>query len=160
MAHRKIPQDAFTFYVSLGTSRSYQKVAEKYGVTKRAVVNLGAREKWQAQVAELERKARERANDKTSESMDAMNERHLKSARIVQGKALEALRGTPLETAMAAVKALDTGIRQERLIRGEPSDRTAVSVEETIRSEYERWMTVSGGDGAEEAEEGQVGAEE
>ena len=79
-------------------------------------------------------KARERANDKTSESMDAMNERHLKSARIVQGKALEALRGTPLETAMAAVKALDTGIRQERLIRGEPSDRTAVSVEETIRS--------------------------
>ena len=86
-----------------------------------------------------------------------MNERHLKSARIVQGKALEALRGTPLETAMAAVKALDTGIRQERLIRGEPGERTAISVEETIRSEYERWMTVSGGDGAEE---GQVGAEE
>ena len=49
MAHRKIPQDAFTFYVSLGPGRSYQKVAEKYGVTKRAVVNVGTREKWQAQ---------------------------------------------------------------------------------------------------------------
>ncbi len=45
---------------------------------------------------------------------------------------------------MAAVRALDSSIRQERVVRGEPSDRTATSVEETIRSEYERWMTVTG----------------
>ena len=56
MAQRKIPQDAFTYYVSLGASRSYQKVAEKYGVTKRAVVNLAKRERWQEQVVELERR--------------------------------------------------------------------------------------------------------
>ena len=34
---------------------------------------------------------------------------------------------------MEAVRALDLAIRQERLIRGEPSDRTAISVEEVTR---------------------------
>ena len=47
MANRKIPQDAFFFYVGLGPGRSYQQVADHYGVTKRAVVNLAVKERWQ-----------------------------------------------------------------------------------------------------------------
>ena len=35
------------------------------------------------------------------------------------------------------------------MILGEPSERTAVSVEETIRREYERWMV--GDESAEES---------
>ncbi len=35
------------------------------------------------------------------------------------------------------------------MILGEPGDRTTVSVEETIRREYERWMTVEGAEGDE-----------
>jgi hypothetical protein len=50
----------------------------------------------------------------------------------------------PLQTAMEAVRALDVGIRQERLIRGEPSDRTAIQVEDVIRREYSRWMAAAG----------------
>jgi len=46
------------------------------------------------------------------------------------------------------VRALDIAIKQERLVVGEPTDRTAVSVEEAIRREYARWMTVDG-DGAD-----------
>ena len=46
----------------------------------------------------------------------------------------------PLATAMDAVRALDMCITKERLIRGEPSERTAVSIEETIRKEYDRWL--------------------
>ena len=60
MPTRKIPLDAFAFYVSLGPGRSYQKVAEQYGVTKRAVVNVATRDRWQAQVEELERTATRR----------------------------------------------------------------------------------------------------
>ena len=37
---KKIPPDAFDFYFSLGPPRSYQAVADKYGVTKRAVTAL------------------------------------------------------------------------------------------------------------------------
>lgn len=136
----RIPPDALEYYLALGPDRSYQKVADHYGVSKRAVTKLAARERWQEKVVELERKARESAEKKALESLEGMNLRHLKSLKIVQGKALEALRSMPLTTAMEAVRALDMAIRQERLIRGEPSDRTAISVEEVIRREYERWM--------------------
>jgi len=136
----RIPPDALEFYLALGPDRSYQKVADHYGVSKRAVTKLAARERWQEKVVELERRARESAEKKALESLEGMNLRHLKSLKVVQGKALEALRSMPLTTAMEAVRALDMAIRQERLIRGEPSDRTAISVEEVIRREYERWM--------------------
>ena len=138
----RIPPEAFQFYLGLGPDRSYQRVADQFGVSKRAVTKLAIRERWQERVEELERKAREGAEQKALESLEAMNLRHLKSLKVVQGKALEALRSMPLATAMEAVRALDMSIRQERLIRGEPSDRTAISVEEVIKREYERWMVV------------------
>src|SRR5262249_15609510 len=117
MANRKIPQDAFSFYFSLGPVRSYDRVAAHYGATKRAVTRLAVKERWQERAAELERKARERANEKALESMEEMNDRHLKLMRVIQGKALEALKQFPLGTALAAVRALDTAVRQERLIK-------------------------------------------
>ena len=136
----KIPSDSLQYYLGLGPDRSYQKVAEHYGVSKRGVTKLAARERWQEKVVEFERKAREGAEKKALESLEGMNLRHLKSLKVVQGRAIEALRAMPISTAMEAVRALDMAIRQERLIRGEPSDRTAISVEEVVRREYERWM--------------------
>ncbi len=41
-----------------------------------------------------------------------------------------------------AVQAIGLAVREIRVELGEPSDRTAISVEDTIRREYERWMTV------------------
>ena len=35
--HRKLPPDAFEFYFALGLARSYEAVAEKFGVSKRTV---------------------------------------------------------------------------------------------------------------------------
>lgn len=136
----RIPPDALEYYVSLGPERSYQKVADRYGVSKRAVTKHAVRARWQEKVLELERKAHESVAKKALESLEAMNLRHMKSLKVIQGKALEALRAMPLATAMEAVRAIDIAIRQERLIRGEPSDRTAISVEEVIRREYERWV--------------------
>ncbi len=136
----KIPPDAFHYYLGLGPERSYQSVANRYAVSKRAVTKLATRDRWQDRVVELERKAREGAEQKALESLEAMNLRHMRSLKVVQGKALEALRSMPLATAMEAVRSLDMAIRQERLIRGEPSDRTAISVEDVIKREYQRWM--------------------
>ena len=147
----KIPPDAFEYYLGLGPGRSYEAVAEKYGVTKRAVTKLAAREKWQERILEIERKARRATEERAQESLEQMNERHLKSLRVIQGKALEALKAMPLNTAMEAVRALDLGIRQERVVRGEPSDRSAMTIEEKIRSEFENWLVPQPEDDAEEA---------
>jgi hypothetical protein len=136
----RIQPDAFEFYFGLGADRSYQKVADHYGVTKRTVTRHATREDWQDKLIELERKAREGAEKKALESLEGMNLRHLKSLKVIQGKGLEALRAMPLTSAMEAVRALDMAIRQERLIRGEPTDRSAVPVEEVIKREYERWI--------------------
>ncbi len=42
----KIPLAAFDFYVSLGGERSYERVAQHYGATKRAVTKHAVRERW------------------------------------------------------------------------------------------------------------------
>jgi len=139
MARRKIPEDAFYYYVSLGPQASYEEVAKRYGVTKRAVVRVGAKERWQERAADLENEARARSRERAIESLEAMNERHLKSVRVVQARAIEALRAMPLDTAMGAVRALDLAIKQERAIRGEPAEGGA-DLEAVIRREYERWM--------------------
>ncbi len=135
----KIGIDAFEFYASLGPSRSYQAVADRYGVSKRAVTKKATKENWQQRIVDRERKALEAVDKKAIETLEQMSDRHLKVCKLIQRKALEALRSMPLTTAMDAVKALDLTIKQERLVRGEPTDRTA-SVEEVIKREYDRWL--------------------
>ena len=87
------------------------------------------------------------------ETLEEMSSRHIKSLRIIQARALEALRHMPLESAMEAVRALDIGIRQERLIRGEPSERTAINVEEVVRREHTRWMKIEDNEQGEQQEQ-------
>ena len=138
--NRKIPPDAFSYYFSLGTGRSYQAVAEHYSVSKRAVSNMAERENWQSRLADLERKARDKADERVLETLDEMNGRHLKVLRFIQSKAIEALKAMPIESAMDAVRAYGQTIDRERTIRGEPSDRSAVSLEEICRREYAAWL--------------------
>ena len=144
MPKRKIPSDAFTYYVSLGPSGSYEAVAQKYGVSKRSVTKLARKESWQDRLEELQRKARQEANEKALESLEQMNQRHIKLLHTIEGRAFQALKSLPLDNAIAAVRALDIAIRQERAIRGEPGDGSGESMEAIIRREYERWMV--GGD--------------
>ncbi len=46
-----------------------------------------------------------------------------------------------------AIRAIGLAVREIRVELGEPSERTAISVE--VRKEYQRWMTVED-DGAED----------
>jgi transposase len=144
---RKLPFDAFDFYFALGPGRSYQAVAERYGTTKRTVTNLAVREKWQERASELEKKARESAAKKTVESLEEVNTRHLKVLMSLEAKAIEGLKNLSIDTPADIVRALDLALRQTRLILGEPSERTAISVEDVIKREYERWMVPDDEDG-------------
>ena len=145
--NRKIPLDAFDYYFSLGPGRGYQAVADKYGVSKRAVANLARREDWQSRIAEIERKARDRGDEKKVESLEEMNERHLKMLKAIQGRALQTLQTLPLASAMDAVRAIKVCIEKERIIRGEPADHTAMDVEQVIKREYEQWLVPGREDG-------------
>lgn len=146
---RKITSDAFDFYFGLGPGRSYQTVAEKYGVNKRSITKLAGKERWQERIAELEKKARERSDTKALETLEAMQTKHLKTLQVVLGKALEALRSMPLTTAMEAVRAIEMVIRQEQKLRAPGSDRETLDTEAIIRREYEKMMVE---DVSEEAE--------
>jgi len=154
---RKIPPEAFDFYFSLGPGRSYQAVAERYQVSKRAVTTLALRDDWQGRLRELEEKAREEADRKKLQTLEAVHDRHMKALRMVFAKGVEALNRMAIDSPADAMKAIQLAIREERVAIGEPTDRTAVSVEEKIRSEYERWMTIQGGD---EADEDAAGADD
>ncbi len=144
MPRRKIPPDAFDFYFSLGPVRSYQAVADEYGVTKRAVTKLATKERWQDQMATLERKAREKSDEGKVDALQASHEQRLKALRMVLGKGIEGLRQMTIDSPGDAVRAIGLAVREIRVELGEPSDRTAVSIEDTIRREYDRWMVVGG----------------
>lgn len=143
MSQGKLPADAFEYYVALGPDRSYQAVGDHYGITKRAVTDRASRDRWQERLQRIEDEARQRSDERIVESLEQMNERHLKTLQVIQRKALETLRSMGLNSAMEAVRALDICIQKERLIRGEPSDRTAFTVEHAIRQEYQRWLLVN-----------------
>ena len=140
----KLPLDACEYYYSLGNDRSYQAVADHYGVTKRAVTKRAMKEDWQGRIAERESRVRENVTKRTEESLEEMMARHLRQVKAIQARALEALRSMPLNTAMEACRALGQAMTEERRIRGEPADEGTKSIEQIIKREYERWLVPAG----------------
>ena len=138
MMPRKLPSDAFSYYHSLGPDRSYEAVAEKYGVSKRTVTRLAKQETWQARVEEIERKAREAADRKAAETIEQTNQRHLRSVKVIQAKALEALRSKSLQHPMDAVRALQLAIKLERLILLEIGERPGAQTIEITMPDWRR----------------------
>lgn len=150
--NKKLGEGAFAYYASLGVQRSYEKVAAHFDTAKRTVSRAAQREDWASRVIEIDRQARQKLEQDAVNTIEETNERHLKIARFVQGKAIDALKSMPLDTAMNAVRALKASIDIERVILGEPSDRQAVSVEEIIRREYSRWLAPASDGGAADDE--------
>lgn len=134
--NRKLPEDAFDFYFSLGPGRSYEAVAKKFGVSKRTVTTLAAKEDWQSRLANVHQKARERSDAKAIETLEQMSERHIKALQFVFAKGIETLRSMPMESAADAVRAILSAIKHERLVRGEATERTeGNSLEEITKRE-------------------------
>jgi len=147
---RRIPADAFDYYHGLGPGRSYAAVARHFKVSVRGVTKRALKDGWQERIARIEAAAREKADQKAAESLEAINVRHLQMLRAIQAKALQGLQRLSLDHGMDCVRALELAIRQERIVIGEPGDRTAVDVQDVIRREYERWMTRGGDEHAGE----------
>ncbi|MCC7170122.1 MAG: hypothetical protein IT459_06720 [Planctomycetes bacterium] len=132
---RKIPSDAFERYLALGVERSYEALAAQLGCTRRAVTKRAATEKWQERLREVERKARDRTDADLIDSRVEAGKRHLKLARFLQSKGVEVLSRSPIETPADAIRAIALGIDKERLILGEPTERSETSIEEITKRE-------------------------
>jgi len=159
---KKIPDDAFDYYVGLGPGRSHQAVADNYGTTKRAVTKVAVRDDWAGRLRKIELDAQEKSDAKLADASAAQREklanlteeardRHLKSLRAVYMRAIAALGQYPMTSASEAVRAMEMVIKLERLIIGEPSERTEMSVEDVTKREMDRWIQLADDQNKEEA---------
>lgn len=113
----RLPPTAFAYYLGLGPERSYQKVAEYYGVSRQAVAKRGRKENWRKQISIHDEQERQRANQEASDNLAEMNDRHLKTSQVIQKKALESLRATNTMRPKEAAMVLVAGMKIERVVR-------------------------------------------
>lgn len=155
----KIDHDAFAFYVALGHDRSYEQVARHYKCSKRAVVNRASKQGWSKRLAAIEEETRKLTDAKIVSEMHAMQLRHENISRAILGRAAKAISEYPLRSGFEGVRAAEIGIKLERLISGQPSERNVVSIEAITKRELERYVAPAQGsldfeDGEEELESG------
>jgi len=145
----KIPADAFDFYVAQGEQRSYQATADRFGVSKCAIVKCAKREHWVERLEKIEADARAMSDRKLTETIAEMHERHAKALKAIYARAVEGLRSYRIDNCMDAVKATEIVIRAERLMAGEVSKRTEVSIEEVMRHEMRTLLKIVDSSGNE-----------
>jgi len=137
---QRIPENAFDFYVSLGPTRTYEAVAAHFGVSRPGVSKKATKERWSERLDKIELEVQERIDERLVGEMEDMRLRHMKTVRAMMGRALKGLQQFPLTNGMEAIRAAEMTIKLERLIVGEASERTEVSVEQVIKGEMERWL--------------------
>src|SRR5688572_27623752 len=130
----RIPPGAYEAYLEQGAERSYQALADRYGCSKTAIVKKAKKERWQERIAEIERKARERAEEKAVDELEAVRQRQLKESRFLLARSLQVLKSQPPERGIRAAAAINIAWKHELLLLGEPTERQA-NVEELIKRE-------------------------
>jgi hypothetical protein len=150
--NKRLPPDAFGYYVALGPARSHQAVADKYDVHKRTVVRTADRENWTDRLATVEQEARDTADKHLAKDLAEQTLRHRKMLTAMASRAARALQEFPLTSGMEGIKAAAVVIKLERLLSGEPTERTSVDLEQLVRREYQQLMTVED----EDDDEGEV----
>lgn len=128
----KLPPEAYSYYLGLGASRSYALVAKHYGCSKRSVTVRAVRDGWTAKLKASQKRLVAVVEMATEESVAQMCERHLAQLQLVQRKAMDALATFPIETAADAVRLMILALRHERLVRGEYTGKTSVSMDLSV----------------------------
>jgi hypothetical protein len=139
----KIPPEAYAYYLGLGAGRSYEAVASHFGVTKKAVTMRAIKEGWQRRLAESEQKVRVTAEQKVIESRASINEKHLRIVRLVQAKAIEALKSMPISSTRDAVHAIEMSLREERHLVSEKEANAPAPASITTTAMFKKWFDAS-----------------
>jgi len=146
----KIPTDAFDHYVAQGTGRSYQATADHFQVSKCAISKKAKKEDWAGRLAKIEGQARVSSDKKLAESLGEMHDRHLTLLKAVGMRVAECLQKFPLQDGMDGIRGVEMIIKMERLLAGEASKRTELSIEEITRHEIRTLLKVVPADDRDE----------
>ena len=142
MSIHKIGEDAFGYWVWLGQERTYAQVAARYKCSKRAVQKVADKERWVERLAEIEKDAQEKLDQRLGDSLVEMREQQLKIIRAMLGCAVKALSAHPLESGYQGAVVAEKAIKLQRLILGETTENTAHTVEQVTRQELERLIVM------------------
>jgi hypothetical protein len=137
---RKVPADAFALYVLMQEGRSYQALADQLGFSKQAIQDCADRENWQERLTEINALVRIEVEKKLVETLAERRDQHLKLARAMQARGAKGLSDHEAVSCGEAIKAVESGVKLERLILGEANERTAFSVEAVTRAELDRYL--------------------
>jgi hypothetical protein len=133
-----MPTDSFERFMGLGPNRTYQKLADVLGVSKRSVVRRARRDGWQARIARIQVDAQVKVDAKLADDVADVNERHLKTLRVLQAKALQGLSSMALRSPMDCVRTLDLAIKAERSVLGKDKGEHQTTLEELVLASMDR----------------------
>jgi len=77
MARVKLPPEAFDYYVNLGIERTYQAVANYFGVAKRTVTLHAAKENWGDRLTTLRKAVTGESKQSSKNTLDHADIRHM-----------------------------------------------------------------------------------
>lgn len=143
-AHRRPDrQEMFQAYVEMGDARSHQRVAEMFGMSKTSVTAIAIKYEWMARLRMIDAEARREADKKLTDARIEAHERHLKYAKLIQGRAVQGLQAHQFDNARDSARALVEGVKLERTSLGESNDHHFLSVQQVTRREVESFVTGS-----------------
>ena len=128
---------AFEVYLELGTARSLVRLQEvlrtrmQRAPSLRTLESWSARFGWQARIFELERKARQQAEQEHLEWIRQHREHLRQEGLLLQQRGLDWLRNKDAQNVSAheANRAIETGFKLEALALGEATER--ITLEES-----------------------------
>ena len=103
MAAKKLPEDAFGYYLSLGSERSYEQVALNFGVTKRTVCRTAQREDWQGRLDALIEEAKTQMEEEAGDVFVTQQRAHLQRMIALQEAVCEIATPKRLQAVFAAL---------------------------------------------------------
>jgi len=100
-----------------------QQIAKRLGIKRPETIGDWRKAGcWDKERQYVQKVTEERVTQAVAETISEMNSRHLKEYQLLQNKGVNALRDLDPKTASEALSMVDTGIRGERLVRGEPTE--------------------------------------
>ena len=100
-----------------------QQIASQLGITRSETIGEWRRsEGWEREREIIQHETDKRVANAVAETISEMNIRHLKEYQLLQTKGIQALKRLDPQRASEAQAMIDTGIKGERLVRGEPTE--------------------------------------
>jgi hypothetical protein len=126
--HRK----AFELWYNMD-KRNLTEVGRQVGKSANTLAAWAKNFKWEARAAVRDAKAAAKTEELVVDEIAEMNKRHLTYADAMQRLGMKSLARTNDFKPQDAVKAVETGVKIERLVRDQPTEQQAVQIKIEIQ---------------------------